>query len=140
VRNALKPVVSTLQFMRLNELMLALALEYLGLEELVAFDSAVTNRESRGYYLTALTRVDATKALAMPTHGNRFKWQAAFKWVVQRGLRLPVVLEFPSTTKDSNPQIVRQPHLNIEGAVVGVSRAHTHPAAQTDASQHRGLL
>jgi hypothetical protein len=115
-----------MRVLRVNESVLALALEYLGLEDLVAFDSAVTNREGRGHYLTALSRVDVTKALEgfqeKDDDGDRggyfipmnARWCAAFKWVATRGLRLPVVLNFPLSATD---ETLEQGALRVDGAL-----------------------
>ena len=49
--------------LNLNESVLAMVLEHLSLNDLVALDSALTNHVGRGHYLTALSRVDAGELL-----------------------------------------------------------------------------
>ena len=71
-----------MRVLRVNESVLALALEYLGLKELVAFDSAVTNPGGRGHYLTGLSRVDVTKALDRTREnswGENLRWRRAYR-------------------------------------------------------------
>ena len=100
-----------MRVLRINESVLALALEYLGLEDLVAFDSAVTNREGRGHYLTALSRVDVTRMLEGTRENNwgeNARWRAAFKWVATRGLRLPVVFKFPGAATDETLALLQR--------------------------------
>ena len=92
--------------LRLNELVLALALEYLGYRELVAFDSAVQSREDRGHYLTALSRIDAGRLLAGAQRS--WKWLAGFSWVVKRGLCLPVRLRFPNAATDATLALLQR--------------------------------
>ena len=130
-----------MRVLRINESVLALALQYLGLKELVAFDSAVTNREGRGHYLTALSRVDVTKALEGTLRSGGASWRAAFKWVATRGLRLPVVLNFPRATTDetlallqrceSTGRFVREVDVSYNERVTIAQLKHLTGAVQT---------
>ena len=131
-----------MRVLRVNESVLALALEYLSFNELVTFDSAVTNRGGRGHYLTALSRVDVTKALE-GTRSKKWnmKWHAAFKWVATRGLRLPVVIKFPRGTTDetlallqrceSTGRFVREVDVSYNERVTIAQLKHLTGAVQT---------